>query len=53
MEFSVKVTETLERIVKVDAQDANEAVALVEDMYRNEEIVLDYNDFEEYNIEQV
>lgn len=51
MEFSVKVKETLERIVKVEAQDANEAVAIVQDMYRDEEIVLDYSDFADVNIE--
>ena len=43
-EFRVCVEETLSRIVEVEAADEREAIRKVEEMYRNEEIVLDAGD---------
>lgn len=42
--YNIKVIETLERDVEVDAKTAEEAVADVQEQYDNEDIVLDYND---------
>lgn len=43
--FSVEVTETLQRTVIVEAENANDAEILAKKAYRNQDIVLDHNDF--------
>ena len=43
--FYISVTETLNRIVEVHAEDSSEALQKAEDAYYNEEIVLDSDDF--------
>ena len=43
--FYISVTETLNRIVEVHAEDSSEALQKAEDAYYNEEIVLDSEDF--------
>lgn len=45
MKYKIKVQETLERIVEIEASSIDEARDKVEEMYNNEEIVLDYSDF--------
>ncbi len=42
--FKVQVTETLQKIVEVNAKDKNEAIDKVERMYWHEEIVLTADD---------
>ena len=42
--FTVEITETLQRQIEVKAADENEAISKVEEMYRNEEVVLDSGD---------
>lgn len=44
-EIVVYVTETLQKKVKVEAKTLTEAEEIVQEMYENEEIVLDYNDY--------
>jgi len=44
--FEIQVTEKLERIVQVEAVSFDDAVSIVEEKYRNEEIVLDWSDFQ-------
>ena len=41
MKFMVQITETLQRLVEVDAQSAKEAEMVVRQQYRSGEIVLD------------
>jgi len=43
--FTVEITETLQRQVEVEAEDEFEAEDIVREMYRNEEIVLDAEDY--------
>lgn len=43
--FYISVTEALNRIVEVHAEDTNEALQKVEDAYYNGEVVLDSEDF--------
>ena len=43
--YKVEVTETLQRTVTVIASSEEEAIGLVKEQYRNEDIVLDYRDF--------
>lgn len=43
--YQVEITETLQRVVEVEAESEEEAIETIEEQYRDEEIVLDYNDF--------
>lgn len=47
--FYISVTETLNKIVEVHAEDSSEALQKAEDAYRNGEIELDYNDMVDTN----
>ena len=42
--YNIRVIETLERKVAVDAKTVEEAIADVQEQYDNEDIVLDYSD---------
>ena len=43
--FYISITETLNKIVEVHAEDSSEALQKAEDAYYNGEIVLDSEDF--------
>lgn len=45
MQFDITVIETLSRIVSVDAENYDEALEKVKDMYDRQEIILDSSDF--------
>lgn len=45
MKFDITVIETLSRTISVDAENYDEALEKVEDMYDRQEIVLDSSDF--------
>lgn len=52
--FSIEVTEILQRVVEIMAESSIDAIVKVKEMYLNEEIVLDFDDYvtteiEEYN----
>ena len=44
MEYQVTIKETLSRVLRIDSSSAKEAVDRVWELYRNEEVVLDYSD---------
>ena len=44
-EYIVYITETLQRKVKVQADNLTDAEEKVQEMYSKEEITLDYNDY--------
>ena len=44
-EFEVTITETLERVVTVEAESRDEAMQMVEDMWKSSEIILTDSDF--------
>lgn len=44
-EYVVYITETLQRKVKVEATSLTEAEEKVQEMYSNEEVILNYLDF--------
>ena len=52
MKFKIEITETLQRIVEVEANNLSEAISKVADTYDNEEIVLDYNDLVGFSIKE-
>lgn len=45
-EYNVEIIETLSKVVTVNASSPDMARRIVEDMYRDEDIVLDYGDFD-------
>lgn len=48
--FAVEIQETLCRIIDVEAESEEEALDIVTQKYKDEEIVLDANDFIDYDI---
>ena len=51
--FEVEISERLATFIEVEAETEEEAKDKVQEMYDKEEIVLDYNNFIESNIEVV
>lgn len=51
--YEVQITETLQRIVEVEAKDGNEAWELIHGRYYDEGIVLDADDCQGVEIEVV
>ena len=51
MKYQVKITEYLSRIVEVEADDEVDARLLAEELYCEEIVVLDYNDFDDVKFE--
>lgn len=49
--FEVKIIETSSRIVEIDANSIEEAIAMAETLYHEEEVVLDYSDFDQVEFE--
>ena len=45
--YKVTIVETISKIVDIEANSAEEAEELVMNMYNDEEVVLDYSDFEQ------
>lgn len=43
--YNINVRETLEKVVEVEAETSNLAIEKVQDMYDNEEVVLDFMDY--------
>lgn len=41
--FKIEIQEFLSEIIEVKAESFDEAITKVKEMYRNEEIILDYN----------
>lgn len=42
--YEIEIEEILQKVVKVKAKTLDEAISKVEDRYRNEEYILDYQD---------
>ena len=51
--FKVNITETLSRTIEVEAESKSDAKDMVRAIYDNEDLVLDYSDFEEVEIKIV
>ena len=47
MKYNVTITERLQRIVEVEAESPEDAQDIVEDMYYQQEIILDAEDMHE------
>jgi hypothetical protein len=51
--YKVRITEYLSRIVEVEVKDEEYAVKVVKDRYFDEDIVLDYDDFDDVEFELI
>ena len=45
MKYIIEITETLQRQIEVEAQNESEAINLIKEKYKNEEIILSEEDF--------
>jgi hypothetical protein len=52
-EYTICITETLQHSITIKADTEEQAIEKVQKMYDNCEIVLDYNDFVEVNIDNI
>ncbi len=43
--FKIEIQEFLSKIVEIDAENINNAISKVKELYRNEEIILDSDDY--------
>lgn len=48
--FEIEVHEILSRVIRIEAESQSDALLKVKEMYRNEEIVLDADDYKETEI---
>ena len=48
--FEIEVQEILSRVIRIEAENQSDALLKVKEKYRNEEIVLDANDYKETEI---
>ena len=47
--YTVEITETLSRLVSIEVENPDEAERLVREKYKSYEIVLDADDFQDYD----
>ncbi len=52
-EYEVEIEEVMQRRVKINAENEEEAIKLIKEKYNKEEIVLDYNDFKDVSFNNV
>ncbi len=48
--FEIEITEILSTVIKVEAENQNDAILKVKEMYLNQEIVLDAEDYKDTDI---
>ena len=51
--YKISIKETLEKRIEINADSETEAIDIVKEKYRNEKIVLDYNDYIDTNIDVI
>lgn len=50
--FMVEIKETLAKVIEVQAESIEQAISIVDELYKNEKIVLDANDFIDTEIKE-
>lgn len=50
--FKIEISETLSRIIEVEADSVETAITFVNEKYKSEEIILDESDYVEYQIRE-
>ena len=51
--YNIEIEEILQRVIKIEAESKEEALIIAKEKYRNEEIILDYNDFKNVSFKHV
>jgi len=51
MKHKIEITEILQRVIEVEAENEDEAIILIKRAYQNENIVLDSSDYVRTKIE--
>lgn len=51
--FKIEISETLSRIIEVESDSVEEAITLVDEMYKSEEIILDDSNYIEYSVHEI
>ena len=51
--FKIEITELLQRIIEVEADCIENALEIIEQKYKSEEIILDNSDFIECKIKEI
>ena len=49
--YKIQITETLQRVIDIEAKSLKDAMSIINTQYTNEDIVLDYDDFIGYDID--
>lgn len=52
-QYKVEIEEVLQCRIIINAENREEAIRIAKEKYRNEEIILDYNDFKDVNFRSV
>lgn len=50
--YKIEIEEVLQRVEEIDADNLEEALDIIDEKYKNQEIILDYEDFKEYEIRE-
>lgn len=51
--YQIEIKETLSRLIEIESESIKDAFRKVENDYKSEEIVLDYNDFVEVSFLEI
>lgn len=51
--YKVEITETLQKIIEIEADSKTDALYKVKEMYRDEEVILDANDFVDLDFKNI
>lgn len=46
MQYKIEISERLSRVIDIDANSLEDAIAIAQQMYKKEDIVLDWADFD-------
>ena len=52
MKYIIEITETLQRQIEVEAQNESEAISLIKEKYKHEEIIYKEDELENSTIEE-
>lgn len=50
--FKIEISETLSRVIEIEANSVDDAINIVVEKYKSEEIILDESDYIEYEIRE-
>lgn len=51
--YKIEITETLQKIIEIEADNEEDALHKVMRMYKNEEVILDYDNFVDVSFKNI